>query len=84
MRIDALLGEIVGLLEISFSQRVAGYYVQGSFADATGVGASDIDLTIVFRDHFTGDKERSPAVDLLIERSLSPATQIDLQTVEEA
>jgi hypothetical protein len=84
MRIDALLGEIVDLLETSFPQRVAGYYVQGSFADATGSEASDIDLTIVFRDHFTGDEEQLPAVDLLIERSLSPATRIDLQIVDEA
>jgi hypothetical protein len=49
MRIDALLGEIVGLLETSLPQRVAGYYVQGSFADASGVGASNIDLTHAHR-----------------------------------
>lgn len=50
--VDDLLRGVVGLVEAAFPRRVRAYYLTGSYADATAVEASDLDLTVVFRGRF--------------------------------
>lgn len=45
---DRILQGIVGVYEAVFPGLVAGYYVIGSYADASSVPISDIDIVIVF------------------------------------
>ncbi|MDQ2713733.1 MAG: hypothetical protein M3Z08_02365 [Chloroflexota bacterium] len=49
VHVDRLLSGLIGIFEAAFPARVQGYYVQGSYADRSGVATSDIDIEIVFR-----------------------------------
>ncbi|MBW4573379.1 MAG: hypothetical protein KME31_37140 [Tolypothrix carrinoi HA7290-LM1] len=40
-KVDLLLCEIINLLEQSFSNRIRGYYLQGSYANHSAVATSD-------------------------------------------
>jgi len=55
--VDDLLRGVVGLVEAAFPRRVRAYYLTGSYADATAVEASDLDLTVVFRGRFLAGEE---------------------------
>ena len=61
VRIDTALQEVIGVYEAAFPGQIVSYYVQGSYADETFVATSDIDLNIVFRNHFTASNEREAA-----------------------
>ncbi|PLS78971.1 MAG: hypothetical protein CYG59_15680, partial [Chloroflexi bacterium] len=62
--IDDMLRGVVGIFEMVFAKRIRSYYVEGSYADGTAVTASDLDLTVVFKDRFRDDIERDTAVQL--------------------
>ncbi len=48
--IDRLLRGLVRLIELSFPDRVRGFYLEGSYADGSAVATSDVDLRVVFKD----------------------------------
>ena len=54
-QIDRLLQGIVAVTEAAFAGRVRGYYLVGSFSDATAVSTSDIDMEIVLKGDFNAD-----------------------------
>jgi hypothetical protein len=53
LQVDHILQGIVGLYECVFPDSIRAYYVIGSYADATTVPISDIDLVIVFAKPLT-------------------------------
>jgi predicted nucleotidyltransferase len=55
--IDNILRGLIGLFETVFPERIRGYYLLGSFADATALPDSDIDLCVLFKDSFKDDEE---------------------------
>jgi hypothetical protein len=62
MNLNANLFGFVGLAEMTFPNRIRSYFMLGSQATSEAVGASDVDLTLVFRDRFQdGELERFEA-----------------------
>lgn len=55
-QVDRILQGIVGLYECVLPGYIAGYYVIGSYADATSVPISDIDFIIVFAKPVTHEQ----------------------------
>jgi hypothetical protein len=56
-KVDAVLEGVIGLYELLFPQRVAGYYLTGSLSDGTAMPGSDIDLFVLFRGSFPSEAE---------------------------
>ncbi len=46
--VDATLRAVIAAFENAFPRRIGACYLLGSYADASAIGASDLDLTIVF------------------------------------
>ena len=51
-RADRALRQVIGVFEAAFPGRVRAYYMDGSFADGTGLATSDVDLTVVFAHEY--------------------------------
>ena len=83
-RVDRDLRQAVDAFEVAFPGRVRGYYVEGSYADQTGVASSDLDLTIVFRDRFAGEAERQRAAALAAACADTSRVELDVVFLEEA
>lgn len=49
-QVDRILRGIVGVLELSFPDRIRGYYLTGSYHDGSAVSTSDLDLFVLFKD----------------------------------
>jgi predicted nucleotidyltransferase len=47
-RVDAILGGVIGIIELLLPGRIASYALAGSFADGAATALSDIDLIVVF------------------------------------
>jgi len=76
--VDALLREIVARFEAAFSGRVRGYYVIGSYGDASSVSTSDLDLDIVFKGRFEGEDERTRARELGATLQAQTVVELDI------
>jgi predicted nucleotidyltransferase len=59
--VDDALRNAIGIFETAFPGRIRAYYVEGSYADRSAVATSDIDLAIVFKDHFVDRDEADRA-----------------------
>ncbi|HEY7091673.1 MAG TPA: hypothetical protein VH393_00745 [Ktedonobacterales bacterium] len=81
--VDALLHEIVTHFEAAFPGRVRGYYVIGSYSDASSVSTSDLDLDIVFKRRFESDDERERARDLCATLQAQTEIELDLDIGDE-
>jgi len=57
--VDAALRDVVAAYERAFPGRVRGYYALGSFADASAIAASDLDITVVFKGSLSADEGAS-------------------------
>jgi hypothetical protein len=83
-RADAILSGAVRLWEALFPQRIRGYYLSGSYATATATPTSDLDLTIVFKDHYRNPAESDRAQQLCAAiEALHPAIFLDLGYLSE-
>jgi len=81
--IDKLLQGLVGIFEMVFPGRIRAYYLVGSYADASHVPLSDIDLRVVFRGDFA-EQEEARFLELRHDcRSISPIA-IDCPALSEA
>jgi hypothetical protein len=59
MRLNAALYGFVGLAEMAFPGRIRAYFMLGSHVTTEAVGASDVDIVMVFQDRFQeGERER--------------------------
>lgn len=84
-RADDILSGAVGLWEQAFPGRIRGYYLSGSYANATATPTSDLDLTILFKDQYRDQAETDLAQQMceLIE-ALHPAIFVDMGYLNEA
>jgi predicted nucleotidyltransferase len=81
--VDALLIAVLQAFGRAFPGRVEICYLIGSYADATGVPTSDIDLTLVFADRWRpGESLRAAA--LLAQVAAASSLELDGSLVEGA
>ena len=55
-QIDDILRGAIGILEITFPERIKAYYLHGSFFDDTAIPTSDIDLFLVTQGKFSAEE----------------------------
>jgi hypothetical protein len=79
--IDAALCEIILLLNTHFPDRIHSYYIEGSYADNSGIATSDIDLLIVckgnFANEFVNEQERTEIEMLALHCAASYSFELD-------
>ncbi|WP_126631431.1 nucleotidyltransferase domain-containing protein [Dictyobacter alpinus] len=81
--VQSALQRFVELYEYTFPGRVAAYYVEGSYADATAVQTSDVDIVVIFRTQ-AGDSSLSVDADQLWQQlSLPEEIELDPTFVDE-
>lgn len=61
---DRIVQGVVGFYELAFPGRVRGYYLRGSRASGTSVAGSDLDLFVLFKNHFADGEEWERAREL--------------------
>jgi hypothetical protein len=81
--VDRLIQNVIAQFERAFPARIAGYYVEGSYADQTAVATSDLDLTLVFRERFATTGERERAQRLVATCKGLSTLELDVTLVEE-
>jgi len=83
-RADTILGGAVSLWERVFPQRIRGYYLSGSYANATATPTSDLDLTILFKDRYRDQAESDLAQQVCESiEALQPAIFVDMGYLSE-
>ena len=83
-RADAILCGAVSLWEAVFPERIRGYYLSGSYANASATPTSDLDLTIVFKDHYRSQVESDLAQQVCAAiEALHPAIFVDIRYLSE-
>src|SRR3954452_15877210 len=83
-RADAILCGAVSLWEAVFPERIRGYYLSGSYANATATPTSDLDLTMLFKDHYRSQAESDLAKHLCAAiEALHPAIFVDIGYLSE-
>lgn len=83
IRVNAILQEVICLYEKAFPGQIVAYYIQGSYADETFVGTSDLDLCIVFRDRFPNSDLHKVAEHLWESYPHSSTMELDIGIVDE-
>ncbi len=81
--VDALLREIVARFEAEFAGRIRGYFVIGSYGDASNVSTSDLDLDIIFKDRFANEDERTRVRNLYAALQAQTAVELDVDIGDE-
>lgn len=81
---DEILGGEIGVWESVFPGRVRGYYLLGSYSAGTADPSSDLDLAILFKDHFQGSTETAQAQHVCeCLEAMNPAITVDMFYVSE-
>lgn len=83
-RADGALRGVLGIYEVAFPGRIRGGYVEGSFADGTGLDTSDLDLKLVFKERFASDMECEAASHLGSACADLSCVELDVSVVDEA
>jgi predicted nucleotidyltransferase len=82
-QIDDILKRSVATFEEAFSGRIRGYYIEGSYADGSGIPTSDIDLLVIFKDAFADEQERAVAEEVARQCVSLGEVEMDIQLTEE-
>lgn len=61
---DRIVQRVVGVYEVAFPGRLRGCYLRGSRASGSSMPGSDLDLFLLFKDHFADAEEWERARDL--------------------
>ena len=83
-RVDQVLQAIIRRFETAFPGRVSGYYVEGSYANGTGIATSDLDLSIIFRGQFADEAERARAAEIVQQCASESPVEFDASVMDEA
>jgi len=81
--VDQLLMGLIGIYELSFPDRIRGYYLVGSYSDRSAVADSDIDMGVLFKGSLTAD-ERQHFRQLTHDYSLLSPIRLDCGALDEA
>ena len=80
--VNALLQNIIKIFEAEFPQRIRAYYVEGSYADASSVTTSDLDVLLVYKESFKSD-EAQKAEELARQCEAESMLELDIECVDE-
>ncbi|HEX4203871.1 MAG TPA: hypothetical protein VHZ51_06675 [Ktedonobacteraceae bacterium] len=81
--VDGLLKQVIVSFEEAFPGRVCSCFVEGSYADKSGVATSDIDLLLVFRARFLAG-EQAKAEALADDCAKASTLELDIDVADEA
>ncbi len=79
---DSILQNILEMFEAQFPKRIRAYYIEGSYADASNVATSDLDVLLVFKNRFEND-EHQKAEELAEQHSAESIFELDIEAVDE-
>jgi predicted nucleotidyltransferase len=82
-QVKRAIHELIEMYEANFPGRIAGYYVEGSYADHTSVSTSDVDIVIVFRERFADEQMRRAAEQLWESLGQSTTLELDIMVIDE-
>ena len=80
--VNTLLLNIIETFEVNFPQRIRAYYVEGSYADASSVTTSDLDVLLIFKERFVSD-EAQKAEELARLCESESMIELDIEYVDE-
>ena len=80
---DLMLQNIISMLETAFPARIRSFYIEGSYANSSDVGSSDIDLVVIFRNQFVDAQEQESATHLALQFARDNVIELDLEIVDE-
>ena len=80
---DAMAQEVIRAYEDALPGKIAGYYIEGSYADQTQLATSDLDIAIVLRHPFADDEMRKAAAHVWNARNQAHTLEIDITFVDE-
>ena len=79
---DSILRNILGTFEANFPQRIRAYYVEGSYANASSVTTSDLDVLLIYKNRFEND-EAQKAEELASQLENKSTIELDIEFVDE-
>lgn len=82
-QVDSILRGLISLYEMVFPEHIRGYYLLGSYMDASAGAISDIDLYIVFKQGFLNLDEEKKADDLREASALLSPIRLDIPLLSE-
>jgi hypothetical protein len=80
---DAVAREVIHAYEEAFPQQIAGYYVEGSYADQTHLATSDLDIVLVFRQSVAREAARATASQIWAARNHASSLEVDITLTDE-
>lgn len=84
-RVDKIVSGVIGIWESVFPNRIRGFYLFGSYSTGTADPSSDIDLSILFKEHYLNQNEMDQAQALCgYLEALGPAVWVDMGYLSEA
>ncbi len=81
--IDTMLQETIALLNTRFPDRIHSYYIEGSYANNSGITTSDIDLLIVFKENFKNEQESIEAETFALHCAVPYSVELDVVLLSE-
>jgi predicted nucleotidyltransferase len=81
--VDKSLMNMVRLYEMSFPNRIRGYYLLGSYADGRAVVGSDLDTYILFKEAFLSLDEAERAQQLTFISAQTSALRLEIKLGDE-
>lgn len=80
---DTAVRDIIRRYEQLFPQHIAGYYIEGSYADQMQLATSDLDLVLVLRQPFEREDERKLAEQAWMQCESVGSLEIDITMKDE-
>lgn len=74
---------VIAAFEQAFPGRLRACYILGSYADASAIGTSDLDLTVIFAGAFVSPDERDAARRLASVCAAEAPTELDIEIKDE-
>lgn len=81
-RVDDIIAAVMRAFDGAFPSRIRACYALGSYADASAIGASDLDLTLVFAGALS-DEERALAQRLSAACAAQSQVELDIELEDE-
>jgi hypothetical protein len=82
-QVDNILRALISLYELLFPGRIRGYYLIGSYSDASAGSISDIDMYILFKNHFMDKAEENKAYSIQEACALMSPIRLDIPIMSE-